>query len=64
MSLSKIDMKIAKVFARPRILATFAIELFDSKTLKIAQFLSRYHHLSNNSLKIYFSNDYIKSLKI
>ena len=35
-----------------------------AKTLKIAWFLSRYHHFSNNLLKVYFSNGYIKPLII
>ena len=37
MSLSKNDMKVAKVFAHPKILATFAVELFDSKTWQNAK---------------------------
>ncbi len=34
------------------------------KTLKIARLSSRYHHFSISSLKVYFSNGYIKPLKI
>jgi len=63
MSVLKNDMKIAKVFAHPRILATFAIELLDSETWQNAEkrrFLSRCCYFSNSSLKVYTSNGYIK----
>ncbi len=54
--------KVAKLFAQSKILATFAVELFDSKTLKIARFPTRYCYFSNISLKVYSSNGYIKPL--